>query len=94
MSARKATCPDCRELKGECACPADRMAGRKLTTADPEPPSGTVVRDSCGADWERRDGDDGWWQTECYGDPESWVKIAGNYGPVTVVEWGETEWPS
>jgi hypothetical protein len=25
-------------------------------------------------------------------DPETWTKVAGNYGPVTVVEWGEHCW--
>lgn len=59
----------------------------KLTTANPEPPPGTIVRDSCAGTWER--GDSGWTRTDIGSDPESWAKIAGNYGPVTVLEWGE-----
>lgn len=66
------------------------MAGRRLTAADPEPPKGTVVVDDCGVTWEN----DGyrpccWIRPEAtQHDPETWRKIAGNYGPVTVVEWG------
>lgn len=58
-----------------------------LTAADPEPPPGAVVRDGCGVTW-RRDLDGGsvcWTRADGGGDPESWGKIAGNYGPVTVV---------
>lgn len=62
--------------------PGTELIGRDLTSQDPEPPIGTVV--SCMGNlwlrfelgWERLDGKD---------DPESWAKIAGNYGPVTVV---------
>lgn len=59
-----------------------------LTSTDPEPPESTVVRDDCGTLWAN----DGyrpacWTQPGAKAhDPESWVKIAGNYGPVTVVE--------
>jgi hypothetical protein len=61
-----------------------------LTSSDPEPPPGTVVRDDCGVTWERYGEDEGnyWLRVDGDGDsdPESWTKIAGNYGPVTVIE--------
>ena len=62
-----------------------------LTSADPEPPPGTIVRDRLGRTWELADEDEGglWWRTDADDDPESWTKIAGNYGPVTVLERGE-----
>lgn len=65
---------------------------RVLTSADPEPPPGTIVRDSCAGEWQRgydEDNEPGWVRTDIDGsDPESWFKIAGNYGPVTVLEPG------
>jgi hypothetical protein len=67
------------------------MVGRVLTSNDPQPPAGTVVRDDCGTVWEN----DGhypvcWVEPNVdYHDPESWTKIAGNYGPVTVLDWGD-----
>lgn len=61
----------------------------RLTSADPEPPQWTVVIDDCGVTWVRYDGIYGydgarnWVQVDHLdGDPESWTKIAGNYGPV------------
>lgn len=64
-----------------------------LTSSGPEPPPGTTVRDDCGTEWERYGPDEGdyWLRTDDDGtsDPESWTKIAGNYGPATVLEWGE-----
>ena len=62
---------------------------RILTSADPEPPPGTLVIDSCGVRW--RASDEGAWGPDWVpedrdGDPESWTKIACNYGPVTVLE--------
>lgn len=66
-------------------------AGGTLTASDPEPPPGTLVRDDCGTVWVN----DGhrpccWVQPEAeVHDPESWMKVAGNYGPVTVLEWGD-----
>jgi len=70
---------------------APRHAGVVLSSADEQPPMGTVVRDDLGRSWVN----DG-----CYPvcwvrvgatvhDPESWGKVAGNYGPVTVIKWGE-----
>lgn len=65
--------------------------GSVLTSADPEPPPGTLVRDRWGCEWRRwgKDGNDLWWRADADDDPESWAKIAGNYGPVTVLEEGE-----
>lgn len=62
----------------------------RLTSADPEPPPGTIVRDDLGTEWELSDEDEGglWWRTDADDDPESWTKVAGNYGPVTILEWG------
>jgi hypothetical protein len=64
-----------------------------LTSTDPEPPPGAVVRDRHGEAWRHwgKDGDGLWWRTDADDDPESWTKIAGNYGPVTVLEYGEPE---
>lgn len=59
--------------------------GAVLTPADPEPPVGTLVRDDCGTRWGHVG--DYWVPLDTGGetwDPESWTKIAGNYGPVTV----------
>lgn len=62
----------------------------KLTSADPQPPVGAIVRDDMGVRrfhvpdgyggsyWINLDNDEG--------DPESWGKIAGNYGPVAVLD--------
>ncbi|MFE5140338.1 hypothetical protein ACFRDV_22120 [Streptomyces fagopyri] len=60
-----------------------------LTAAHPEPPAGTVVRDACGREWECSQDGTTVWRQAGGGDPESWTKIAGNYGPVTVLEWGD-----
>lgn len=46
------------------------------------------MRDACGGEWER-DWDGGnscWSHPGGGGDHETWTKIAGNYGPVTVLE--------
>lgn len=70
---------------------APRHAGTVLSSADPQPPEGTVVRDDLGRSWVN----DGYYPV-CWvrvgatvHDPESWGKIAGNYGPVTVTKWGD-----
>ncbi|MFE2969889.1 hypothetical protein ACFXKC_40730 [Streptomyces sp. NPDC059340] len=69
--------------------------GRMLTASDPEPPPCTLVRDACGIEWARDDeGSTQSWvrvQGDSGSDPESWTKVAGNYGPVTVIERGEDE---
>jgi len=68
----------------------NRVHVRKLTANDPEPPIGTVVRICDGTHWVRTPqpwGGTYWLPVNdmAGGDPESWTKIAGNYGPVTVV---------
>lgn len=60
-----------------------------LTFSDPQPPVGTLVRDDCGREWENSGVYPCAWEPAGGGDPETWVKVAGNYGPVTVIEWGE-----
>lgn len=70
--------------------------GAALRAADPEPPAGSRVRDDCGAVWVNDGFRPACWVrpdlvAEGVHDPETWTKIAGNYGPVTVVEWGEGE---
>jgi hypothetical protein len=66
--------------------------GTVLTSNDPEAGHWVTVRDDCGSRWRRTDGGDhdgaaNWEKTDVdYFEPESWTKVAGNYGPVTVVE--------
>ena len=72
------------------------MTGRVLRAVDPEPPVGTVVRDDCGLTWVNDGHRPCCWVrpdlvAEGVNDPETWTKIAGNYGPVTVLEWGEAD---
>lgn len=69
--------------------PEAAPAGRALTPADQEPPPGTVVRDATRERWTHC-GEGGYWLRAGQedGDPESWTKISGNYGPVTVLEPG------
>lgn len=69
----------------------EAATGAVLASGDPEPPPGTVVRDGCGLEWVRDDegGSQGWTLVGRESDPESWTKIAGNYGPVTVIEMPE-----
>ncbi|MCX4232027.1 hypothetical protein [Streptomyces ortus] len=57
-----------------------------LTSADPEPPPGTRVLDDCGITWINSGYYPvAWMPYRGDGDPESWTKVAGNYGPVRVV---------
>jgi hypothetical protein len=69
------------------------MTGTKcvtLTSSDPEPLAlGAVVTDALGIDWVHVPSGYGgayWLPVDDAGtpDPESWVKIAGNYGPVVL----------
>jgi hypothetical protein len=65
--------------------------GATLTSSDPEPPVGTIVCDAFNRAWRRWP--EGYWLEERSpvdpdGDPGSWVKVAGNYGPVTVIAQG------
>lgn len=64
--------------------------GDHLNSLDPEPPAGTRVRDDCGVEWVN----DGYYPCAWVrlnspdpdnSDPETWTKIAGNYGPVTIL---------
>lgn len=75
---------ECEVLSGDAQ--ESPAADVVLTATDPEPAVGALVRDDCGARWGNVGG---YWvplDTEGDGgDPESWTKIAGNYGPVTVV---------
>lgn len=74
-------CPECDPLPPRRGC--------VLSAADPQPPPGTVVRDDCGVTWINSGCyPAAWIHPDGEGDPESWTKIAGNYGPVTVIEWG------
>jgi hypothetical protein len=71
--------------------PGHPMIGQRLTSSDPEPPEGSLVVDDCGILWEN----DGhrpccWIRPDLdVHDPETWTKIAGNYGPATVKRWGD-----
>jgi hypothetical protein len=66
---------------------------KTLTANDPEPPAGTRVQDATGAIWQRHaphwtGGACNWFMDLAdgdTGDPESWTKVAGNYGPVTIL---------
>ncbi|MFB8182614.1 hypothetical protein ACFC8N_42825 [Streptomyces sp. NPDC055966] len=69
-------------------------ASQTLTSADPEPPVGTIVRTAAGTLWSRYEDRPVAWEPADsdmreWADAESWTKVAGNYGPVTVIEWGE-----
>lgn len=65
------------------------LAGRVLSSSDPQPPAGTVVRDDCGTTWVNSGCyPAAWMPLDREDDPESWTKVAGNYGPVTVIGWG------
>ena len=56
------------------------MSEARLTSSDPEPPIGSRVLDDIGMRWMRHE--NGYWLPATGGDPESWVKVADNYGPV------------
>lgn len=62
------------------------QVGTVLTAVDPQPPAGAVVLDGCGMKWiSTGDYPAAWIPADGDGDPETWTKIAGNYGPVTIV---------
>jgi hypothetical protein len=66
--------------------------GTVLSSADPQPPIGTVVRDDLGQTWINSGYYPAAWMcTSRDDDVETWTKIAGNYGPVTVLEWGNDD---
>ncbi len=62
----------------------------RLTSADPEPPTWSQV-DAGGRRWVRApqlhvEGATYWVPVDDLdGDPESWAKLAGNYGPATLL---------
>lgn len=62
-----------------------------LSSVDPEPPRGSRVL-CLGSVWKRTDDDDwpgkaNWEQEDAEEfEPETWTKIAGNYGPVRLLE--------
>lgn len=85
----------CAWSRGKCPYPRPfwlppLAPGDILNSCDPEPPEGTRVRDGCGVEWIN----DGY-RPCCWvrvaspdpanSDPETWTKIAGNYGPVTIL---------
>lgn len=52
-----------------------------------EPPVGSIVRDNFGRRWWHCP--EGYWaQVDADDDPESWVKVSGNYGPVVILHRG------
>lgn len=63
--------------------------GTQLNERDPEPGLGCVVATVDGVEWEHVEGTYGrdYWVRvdDPAGDPESWIKVAGNYGPVRLV---------
>lgn len=76
----------------ETGVPSKRDAPRldvALTVADPEPPPGTTIEMESGQRWTRYpDMWPGSWlveRGEADSDPETWLKVAGNYGPVRIV---------
>lgn len=63
-----------------------------LAASDPQPPPGSVVRDDCCQRWVNSGCyPSAWMPVDGDGDSESWTKVAGNYGPVTVIEWGSDD---
>jgi hypothetical protein len=65
-------------------------AGPVLTSSDPQPPVGTLVRDDGGFRWVNSGLRPCAWESADFDSaPVSWTKVAGNYGPVTVTEWGD-----
>lgn len=70
---------------------AQPAVGTVLTSADPEPPVGTLVTDDCGGTWVNSGEYLHWVRIDRGDDPESWAKIAGNYGPVTIKSWSDDD---
>lgn len=74
---------------------ASLAVGQVLTASSPEPGGGSIVRGIDMLIWER-DGDGtgpSWFRIDddgtAFGDPESWTKVAGNYGPVFLDHLGD-----
>ena len=91
--------------------PGWRAEWTLLTSEDPEPGHDVTVQDCHGDKWRRTDGNFNGggganWQQEKPedSDPESWTRVAGDYGPVRIVPepvdprapiilWLTSEWP-
>lgn len=69
--------------------------GAVLTSSDPEPCGGHAVRDDSGQIWGRL-GDyehgSNWYMYPDGADYETWTKVAGNYGPVTVIDSADADY--
>lgn len=71
----------------ECRSAPDAYGEHVLTANDPEPPISSMVKDATGMWWVHVPASYGrsYWlpYRNLAADPESWIKVAGNYGPVT-----------
>ena len=85
-------CPACAPAAPGSSSPAtaadDWMV--ELTSSDPEPETyGTLVVDVDGGVWERTDKEGtrfGWSRVDDWNDdPRSWIRLAGNHGPVRLI---------
>lgn len=62
------------------------MTSFTLWSTDPEPVLGAVVETRENGAWQRRSEDRrGWYRLGEDDDPETWTRVAGNYGPVRLV---------
>ncbi len=84
-------CPHCTPAAGS---PSPDVAADdwmvELTSSDPEPETyGTLVVDVDGGVWERTDKEGtrfGWSRVDDWNDdPRSWIRLAGNHGPVRLI---------
>ena len=84
-------CPHCTPAAGS---PSPDVAADdwmvELTSSDPEPETyGTLVVDVDGGVWERTDKEGtrfGWSRVDDWNDdPRSWIRLAGNRGPVRLI---------
>jgi len=77
---------------GEHLADVHSPVGRVMTASGPQPPPGSVVRDDCGQRWVNSGCyPSAWMPLDREDDSESWTKVAGNYGPATVVSWGQEQ---
>jgi hypothetical protein len=69
------------------------LIGMALVSTDPEPPVGSAVRiDGDGTIWCRDEHSPACWTRVDGSEPETWTHVAGNRGPVTLLNIGEGEW--
>lgn len=61
--------------------------GCSLTSLDKQPPEGYTVKDATGNIWHNSGDYPCAWMDEI--EVETWLKIAGNYGPVVVIDNGD-----